>query len=795
LEGNMTGPRIPLVHPQHRRGRHLLPFLVALIWAPLACSNDQLTEIPEQTPSTSEGRRHPYLTVSDVGEGQLSSGSPKVAFSVGTAALGPANGPKILILADVDGASTQTLASKLTAAGYQVTTRAPENTWTGSDPALTGFNAVIHIDGTTWNSAMSAAAQTALSDFVYQGGGFIGGQWLGYEQTIGKQVGMPNLVLQGYSNTGKEQDCSRCSVTYTLAPGQAHHPVVEGLPASFALSADGHHAGAMIPFLSDPSTMLMRIGSGNAGVIARQFGSGKVVSFSFSPNYSWGGAGQTLLDANVQKLYLNAVRWTAGSPPDGDADGIPDIADNCPAVPNSNQADSNSNGIGDACEVDQPQTITFGELSDKTLGDLDFTVSGSASSGLPVSFAASGKCTVSGSTVTLIGAGSCTITAQQGGNTNYRPAEPVSRSFSIAKATATLALSNLNHMYSGAPVAATAVTVPAGIGTVRITYNGSSSQPVNAGSYDVIATLEHEDYQASPVSGTLVIAKARASITVGTEFTYDGSPKAAHISTSPAGLAVVRVTYTRDGAIVASPVNVGTYQVLAQLDNPNYEAPDARGTLTILPAAPTINWPISSTIKPGTRLGPAQLNATATGAGGVSVAGSFRYTPAAGTLLKPGVHSLSVEFTSSDANYTSASKTVEVSVGNQFKGFQHPVKNPPVINDVRGGWTIPISFSIEQQGVRVAQESPTSLTTGCPASAPSKRMERDEDSSGRSGLRSRGSRYTYYWKTDPNWAGTCRKLVLTLTDGTSHEALFRFSKKSNRERDSRQQSRNRDDDD
>ncbi len=35
---------------------------------------------------------------------------------------------------------------------------------------------------------------------------------------------------------------------------------------------------------------------------------------------------------------------------DADSDGVADNADNCPAVPNAGQADSNGNGIGDACE-------------------------------------------------------------------------------------------------------------------------------------------------------------------------------------------------------------------------------------------------------------------------------------------------------------------------------------------------------------------------------------------------------------------------------------------------------------
>jgi PASTA domain len=79
------------------------------------------------------------------------------------------------------------------------------------------------------------------------------------------------------------------------------------------------------------------------------------------------------------------------------------------------------------------QTITFGPLANKTFGAPDFDVSAAASSGLPVSFAGSGKCTVEDATVHLRGAGSCTVTASQPGNANYNPAAPVSRSFSIKR--------------------------------------------------------------------------------------------------------------------------------------------------------------------------------------------------------------------------------------------------------------------------------------------------------------------------------------------------------------------------
>ena len=82
--------------------------------------------------------------------------------------------------------------------------------------------------------------------------------------------------------------------------------------------------------------------------------------------------------------------------------------------------------------IKQSQTISFAPLSNKTLGDPPFTVSATASSGLPVTYTASGKCSISGSLVTLTGAGSCTITAHQPGDATYNPAADVARTFQIA---------------------------------------------------------------------------------------------------------------------------------------------------------------------------------------------------------------------------------------------------------------------------------------------------------------------------------------------------------------------------
>ena len=78
------------------------------------------------------------------------------------------------------------------------------------------------------------------------------------------------------------------------------------------------------------------------------------------------------------------------------------------------------------------------------------------------------------------------------------------------------------------------------------------------------------------------VAHAQASLSFGNlSFTYDGLPQSTSIITSPTGLAGVSVKYSENGLAVASPTAVGSYQVAASLDNPDYTAPSITGTLTI----------------------------------------------------------------------------------------------------------------------------------------------------------------------------------------------------------------------
>ena len=120
------------------------------------------------------------------------------------------------------------------------------------------------------------------------------------------------------------------------------------------------------------------------------------------------------------------------------------------------------------------QAITFGVLAGKTFGNADFPVSASSSSGLAVSFAASGKCTITGATVHITGAGSCTVTASQAGNANVNPAADVAQSFAIGKASQTIAFAALRSKTFGAPNFTVHATASSGL-AVSFAANGSCS--------------------------------------------------------------------------------------------------------------------------------------------------------------------------------------------------------------------------------------------------------------------------------------------------------------------------------
>jgi hypothetical protein len=161
----------------------------------------------------------------------------------------------------------------------------------------------------------------------------------------------------------------------------------------------------------------------------------------------------------------------------------------------------------------------------------------------------------------------------------------------ISGGTVTVTLGNMAQVYTGLPLAATATTSPAGL-TVVFTYSGSngtiygpsSTPPAAAGSYTVVGTVSGAN-NSGTASGTLVIAKAPATVTLGDlAQAYTGSPLAATVATTPTGLTVgLKYTGTNGTAYGPSstpPATAGTYTVAGTVSNANYSGA-ASGTMVI----------------------------------------------------------------------------------------------------------------------------------------------------------------------------------------------------------------------
>ncbi|NOU19195.1 MAG: M6 family metalloprotease domain-containing protein [Bacteroidales bacterium] len=216
------------------------------------------------------------------------------------------------------------------------------------------------------------------------------------------------------------------------------------------------------------------------------------------------------------------------------------------------------------------QTITFNALPAKVYGDADFDAGATTTSPLTVTYTSSNTAvaTVTGSTIHIVGAGSTTIKASQAGDANYAPANSVSQTLTVSKATATINISNTTQTYDGLAKPVTTVTTPLGL-TVNVTYDGSTTVPTNASTYAVVATINDANYQGTQ-SGSLTISKAELTITADNQtktygatnptltFHYSGfvnSETEAVLSTAPTAITSVDATTvvgTYNGAITVS---------------------------------------------------------------------------------------------------------------------------------------------------------------------------------------------------------------------------------------------------
>lgn len=242
--------------------------------------------------------------------------------------------------------------------------------------------------------------------------------------------------------------------------------------------------------------------------------------------------------------------------------------------------------------IKSPQSIAFDGIATQ-LTTYITPLSATAGSGLPVGLTVlSGPgilgSPISPSTLTYSGPGEVVVRASQAGDAQWEPAEDVTRTIVVVKATATLVLGSLSQVYNGTTRPVTVATVPAGV-AVAVTYDGGSTPPTDPGIYSVTATVNDVTYQ-NEVVAQLTISKGAGTVYLSDlVHIYDGTPKSATATTMPAGLSI-DITY--DGN-QAAPTNSGSYFVVAELNSAYYSG-YGTGTLQITASGQTISFPAIS---------------------------------------------------------------------------------------------------------------------------------------------------------------------------------------------------------
>ena len=291
------------------------------------------------------------------------------------------------------------------------------------------------------------------------------------------------------------------------------------------------------------------------------------------------------------------------------------------------------------------QTISFGALSDQALVSAPFTVSATASSGLPVSFVSTtpAVCTVSSTTVTLTAIGTCTIQARQAGDaTNHAAAPPVNQSFLVTPASQIITFGALSSQVLGSPpftagatatsglavsfastspavctvASATVALVAAGTCTIQATQGG--------GAYYFAATAVSQSFQVTPSglgTNTLLVSSAGGSSSVvlayGGAWTATANDSFLHISSGSSGtrsglvvfaydpflgtgtrtgtltIAGLTLTVTQAGTNYIGPGPVTTLAAFG-LSNPSGVAVDASGNVYITDSTAIKEWSVST---------------------------------------------------------------------------------------------------------------------------------------------------------------------------------------------------------
>jgi hypothetical protein len=173
------------------------------------------------------------------------------------------------------------------------------------------------------------------------------------------------------------------------------------------------------------------------------------------------------------------------------------------------------------------QTIDFSAtIAEKTFGDPDFELSATATSSLPVTFASSDTnvFTISGTTVTIVGAGTADITASQPGNDFFFSAPEVIKTVTIAKEDQTITFDelparNISEQFTLSASSSSGMPVAFSSSSSQVTITGTDVITLDYGLVTITAKQAgNANYNAAPnKSQVLCIKPPKPTITYSPE--------------------------------------------------------------------------------------------------------------------------------------------------------------------------------------------------------------------------------------------------------------------------------------
>ncbi len=190
-----------------------------------------------------------------------------------------------------DGGTEVTLQNILLNEGYSVTIVADDWYYDGTNPAPDEYSAVVLVDGPTFGNEMPETGQTALVNYVADGGGLIVSEWITWETSMGRYQVLETILPVPYGGTASGTE------TYDVILA---HPVTEGVGSGFTVTGGfGYNTAAV------GQAVVSGTQCGDA-VTVWDTGAGRIVQFANAGN--WDGNDPYSVP-EMELLFLNSVAW------------------------------------------------------------------------------------------------------------------------------------------------------------------------------------------------------------------------------------------------------------------------------------------------------------------------------------------------------------------------------------------------------------------------------------------------------------------------------------------------------